>query len=557
MSNREDYLDSLLKSVTGPEEKKERKSSSVGAEPYEEISLEDEFLMKYDQELLDMDEDEFLKEFESTLDFSEYEEEMPDAEEQVSEEEWQNYDSIEINTMDQKNTPEMDYDSILASAGDSLFEANVDLEQETNSGKPDAENVQEDISLDGVDSIGLDDVDSIGLSESLPISDQEEATTEEADIDAILQAALGTSNLEELGSVDGEEAEADGFAMDDAELLDILSGMTEDSDLAEIGNILKAHDGDELLTGDELDGEEIELSVGDEASENTGKKGKKKRSKKKGDKKKAEAKGGKGKLATLFFGEDEVNVPEVGAMGSISDENMDILKDLEKDEKKKQKKEKKEQKKEKKEQKKKEKEEKKKLKAQEEALKPKKEKKPKKPKEVVPKGKPLPKGPVFLIFLMVASVVVLIYLGSTLVGYSTAMTQAEDMYDKGEYVEAYHLLRGMEIKEIDQEFYDKTRLTAYLQNEMDSYEVYIERRMYPDALNSLIHLVGKYDKYAEEAAGVGASAEYEQLLAQAVEALEATFQSGLEEAEEIYAMPERDEYTARLYEILERAGYTE
>lgn len=542
VSNREDYLDSLLKSVTGLEEKQRK---SMSATSFEDsltagIDPENDFLMKYDQELLDLDEDDFLKEFEKGLGEEEtaageaFKLEMDSSVDSKVKEApadfGQDFDSMEINTMDQPDMPSVDYDSILASAGESFFDGGIGADAPEN--------------VDTFPEMSLDDVDT--LSDSVSERDVD------TDVDAILKAALGTSDREELAAMGMGEENDDNLGAEnaEAELMDILSGMSDDSDLADIGNMLKAHDEDELLEDDGLDSLLDDLTGGAEEESDSEQEvsGKKKRSKKK-EKDGKKKKGALGKVAAVFLGEDDdIDVPEAAEMGNISDENMKILKDMEKAEKQKKKQEKKEQKK-------KEKEEKKLQKAAN--AKPKKEKKLKKPKEPPVKTKPLPKGPVFLIFLMGASIVVLIYLGSSYVGYTSGMAQAESKYDNGEYVDAYHLLQGMEIKEIDKEFYDKARLTAYLQKEMDSYEAYAGKKMYPEALNALIRTVGKYDKYIVEASGIGADQEFDRILEQAVTILGETYNVTLEEAEEVYQLPERDAYTARLYQLLERAGYTE
>lgn len=536
LSNREDYLDSLLKSVAGPEERERKSMSAISFEDSlaAGINPEDDFLMKYDQEFFDLDGDDFLKEFENGLgeeaaivgdDFDLGVDSSIGSKTKGAPMDFgQDFDSMEINTMEQSDMPSMDYDSILESAGDTLFDGGME-----------------------VDTLG--DMDTISASDS----------DVDSDVDAILKAALGTSDMEELAAMGMDEEKDGSYGAEDAnaELFDILSGMSDDSDLTDIGNMLRAHDEDELLAGDELDtfGDEWSENLEEAADSEQEANGKKKRGKKKkADRKNKDEQKKNGvfsKLSAMFFGEDDdIEVPEAAEMGKISDENMKVLKDMEKAEKKKKKKEQKEQKK-------KEKEEKRRLKEANAKQKPKKEKKPKLPKEPPVKTKPLPKGPVFLIFLMAASIVVLIYLGSSYVGYTSGMTQAEEKYDNGEYVEAYHLLQGMDIKEIDQEFYDKTRLTAYLQKEMDAYEAYADKKMYAEALNVLLCTVGKYDKYIVEASGVGAAQDFDKILEQAVAILGETYQVTLEEAEEVYQLPERDEYTARLYQLLERAGYTE
>lgn len=509
MSNREDYLDSLLRTVTGSEEigvsaeaesrkREETQSRNVEKtrEEAQQSSLEDDFLKEFEQEFEDFNEDDFLKEFEQDLEddflLQEPVKKQPQPEEPEPEApEEEEFGDLMINTMS-----------------------------------------QEDFDLPGDDLAG-----GIDFGDSA---------------DALGSMNTGPDKVPEAAS-----------AGEDAELLDILSALGGDDDLSDIGNMLKAHDeGALLLEDDGFDeiAEELgdgieELGPGsglnsdlDLGMEEKGASRKKKKASKKEEKQKEEAKkenaGFLGKLASTLFDEDneDVVVPEEGELGSISEENMKVLKELDKNKKKEQK-----------EQKKKEKQAKK---AEKQKKQPKKVKPPKPPKEKKPKekSKPLPKAPVILIYVMAASILVVIFLGSRLSGYSSGMSQAKASFDNGDYVTAYQQLAGMELKEKDQEFYDRTRMTAYLQKEWDSYEAYMGRSMYPEALDALICAVGKYDKYIGEASQVGADGELEEIRTKVEEALAAVFGLSMEEARAVYGQPDRVSYTTQLYELLLRAG---
>ena len=162
-----------------------------------------------------------------------------------------------------------------------------------------------------------------------------------------------------------------------------------------------------------------------------------------------------------------------------------------------------------------------------------------------------------LIVLMTVSVLVLVFLGSNLAGYSMGFSQAEAAYKKGDYVAAYQCLRGLKIKESDEKFYDKIRLTAYLQQELNTFDGYMVQEAYPEALDALISVVGKYDKYQPEAKAVNAEEEYEALLALAAAGLEEVFDVSVEEAREAYALEDRQAYTWMVYQLLSRAGVEE
>lgn len=249
------------------------------------------------------------------------------------------------------------------------------------------------------------------------------------------------------------------------------------------------------------------------------------------------------RLGLLLFGEDQEEPEEDPATKEANAAAAKEAKDRKKQEKK-----------EKQEQKKKEREEKKAQKEKEKQAKPKKEKKPKDPNPV-PKGKPLPKGPVVLIMLVGVSLVILINLLTSQTGYAISVSQAKEYYEQGDYVEAYGCFeQGAKVKAADEELYNKARLTAYVQQQIDSYQVYQKRDMYHEALNALILGVGRYDKNAYEAAATGAAVEYEKMLAKIEKALKKHYELTLDKARELYEIRDKEEYTLKLYEIIEDLG---
>lgn len=300
-------------------------------------------------------------------------------------------------------------------------------------------------------------------------------------------------------------------------------------------------------------------------------KGKKKKKGKKGEKgEKGDEKPGFFKrLSLALFGEEEVEVseedkiPEIGDIENISDENIDILRELEgkkgkqEDDAKARKAQKKKEKAEKKAQKKKEREEKKAQKAQEKAAKPKKEKKPKEPKTVI-KTKPLPKKPVFLIMLVGVSLVILINLITTQVGYTIDVANAKKYYEQGDYVEAYTCFtQGARVKAADEELYNKAKYTAYVQQQFRNYYMYREQNMHPEALNALICGLGRYDKNVSDAVKAGATAEYDKMLMDLEKLLSENYSMTLEQARTLYAIHEKEDYTYALYDVIDSLGLSE
>lgn len=345
---------------------------------------------------------------------------------------------------------------------------------------------------------------------------------------------------EEGGQIQDEAAlteENEASAADD--LLEMLSGLSEDTDLSDIGAMLKAdEDGEEIA-----DDEASDLEMLESIEELAGISGKKKKEKKSGF---------FSKFLTALFGEDEEELPvpvaEEGELENISDENLDILRELDSAEKEssdaKEEKKKKKKKKEKKEKEKKEKPQK------EKKVKPKKVKKPKEP-DLSP---PLPKKPVILIVVMAASIFLLILLGSNFMNYSGDLSASKENYRNGKYVEAYEALSGRKVKEADQQFYNQCAVMAMIQEEYQAYLALMDAGEYAMALDSLVRGVGRYDKYYEKAEEYDILLEYNELELKIEQVLGEQFGLSPEQALELYGMRRREDYSIGVRQILENLG---
>ena len=207
----------------------------------------------------------------------------------------------------------------------------------------------------------------------------------------------------------------------------------------------------------------------------------------------------------------------------------------------------------KKEKKKKEKKEKKPKPKKEKKPKPKKEKKPKPPK-VPDNTPPLPKKPVFMIFLLVASVVALIMVGTNLFGYANHLKDAKNAYSKKHYSETFSYVSGLEMKKKDEEIYHKYQVMALVSSELEAYESFMDAKFYDLALDCLVRTVGRYEKYSEDAEIYGCIDELNALELEAETILSETFGVTKQEALDFYSYKSRKEYSAALLNVIEEAG---
>lgn len=496
----EDYLDSLLSNIS-PEHKRqvqEKKSS--------------DYMADFEKELEHMDMEEFVQDFERELDSEE------EAGEGQSEQEF--FDNLE-----------------------DIVEGVQKPEGET---KPETEAGSEEEKQDG-------DIFEVNTMEDDGWTQSEETDSGEA-------------------SAVESEAEDDGRTGEEKELMELLSEVAQnDDDLSGIGDLLKADENNEPV---EDSGGDTQISLSDiagEGEEEESGKGKKGRKKKK-KKEKREGETFFQKISRVLFGEDNEEeieggkrsvagadanaaAPESQELGSISDENLQILQELdsagaggddssEEDKKGKKKKKKKEKKPKPKKQKK------------PKEKKPPKPKKPKKPKEV-DLSPPLPRGPVVLIFVMGASLMLFILLSANLLNYNNDVKAATASFNQADYVEAYQLLEGMKIKKGDEELYKKTLVLAQVQSEYQAGEILYTAKQYRKSLDSYICALGRYDINYEQAVEAGAEEEFAELEKKIVFQLDECFGVSPETAREIYATRSRKEYTKQIYDIVKALGLLE
>lgn len=352
-----------------------------------------------------------------------------------------------------------------------------------------------------------------------------------------------------FASLFGESDGSSGGALDlgnmgEADLMSLLSG----DGLGDIGDMLSQNDAGEMPMG-ELDAfsafAEGEMAANAPQDET------------KGNKKASKGKPGGflEKLSTILFGIDEdedetvaVKTKNAPSAGDLSNENAAILASMDEEEagkKKKKKKDKKE----------------KKPKKEKKEKKPKAPKKPKEPKAKKPKKPvevdntpPLKKGPVILIFLMVASLFALVMLGTNLVGYASTISKAKALRDGGNYAAAYGELFGLEIKPDDMELYNQVATLATVDSELNAFYLFLENDRSEEALDSLICAAGRCHINEDNAEVYGCASEMETLRTEVSNRLSEYYNMTYEEAIELYRLKDRDDYTIALKMKMKELG---
>lgn len=550
MANTEDYLDSLLNSINNTNMSGKKSKSYSGSDPYDNASeafrkFEREQEYKREQRKKREEEQRFLQEFEGELEQEDVDDFLRQFELELAEEE-ENEANESVNTQSSVDENAGNIADMVSNAVENSTADSSATSEQTVSG-----DTQAAASADNAEF--FENLEEIVSDASA--NDTDQGTPQGASKQGEMPGVSDEGAAQEAQSSEPEYVEEEPIGELDsanADLLELLNGVEGDADLSEIGDLLNADSNDITLqeTGAAYDEGVKAASSGSAA---TGTKEKADDEKKKPKKKK----GFFAKLAATLFGEEEestdvehVEVPESQDLENISDENLQILKELEaaeqagaaKEDKKQAKKDKKKAKKEKKEKEPKEKKPRK-----------KREKKVKEPKPEEPDNTPpLPKKPVILIFLMAFSILALVLLMMKLSGKNSYIDTAKQAMDNGEYVEAYEQLSGLNLKGNDQKLYKEVSTMAAVQEQYQAYLTLMGADKYDLALDALVRGIGRYDKGLDNAKKYGREGEMNHLKDQLEEALDQQFGMSTDDARKLYKIKDREEYSKEIQKIIQK-----
>ena len=253
---------------------------------------------------------------------------------------------------------------------------------------------------------------------------------------------------------------------------------------------------------------------------------------------KKEKKGFFAKLLDLFTEEDEEE--EENDQLKLSDENKQILEEMDKNGKNGKKKEKK-QKKEKK---------------------PKKEKQPKKPKKEKPKKEAAPAAPekklspkkiIPIVVVCVSLGAVILIVGNFLTEYMSKKSGREAYY-AGDYQTCYQNLFGRELNETEQVMYSKSESILTIRMWLREYEVFVNEGSELEALDSLLQAVHDYPSLLDYATQWNVQDEVTSAFGEILNILSEKYQLSQEEAQAIADISDNVEYTKNVMLVLQKLG---
>ncbi len=523
MPRNEDYLDSLLDSVTEITDFNKDSARDSGKKVRSEAQFLDEFEREIARDLETKSSRELVDEFERSLGLLPQEDILEGISTKTEPDGYQSAAKFLDSDTDNEDLLS-DLAGILGGGTDSDIEIPIDV--------PAPANVKDDIENDGI----ISDVDDGVISD---IEDDTEAIPdEEQDLTANISNVIKESD-------ESYQEEAESEAVNETE--DFSESVTEDfksseelsqeseGEIPDIGSLLDSFGEDIEGNSETVTGEDLKGNTSVENDET--------------DKAKKSSVFGKilEKIKEIFNRESQEEETH-------EEEALDLqpAEEIEGETPEDSKAAKKKAKAEEKARKKAEKEEAKKKAAEEKAL-----KKANKQKNKVPDNSPKVPITVLIAFVILsASIIVFIYILQDSVGHRSAIKSAKGYFDSDNYVLAYEKLSGLEIKEENEEettLYKRSLYLATLEYRLDSYSMYTGMDEIK-AIDALVRGTYYYTENMDKAEELGIQTQYETLGRQISTSLSDVYGVGETEVAELMKINDRKDYTKALYSILERQG---
>jgi len=153
---------------------------------------------------------------------------------------------------------------------------------------------------------------------------------------------------------------------------------------------------------------------------------------------------------------------------------------------------------------------------------------------------------VFIFFGLIAATMLV---GTNISSYSLSVQHAGDYFESKKYTEAYNEIYGINLKDEDKVIYDKIMTVMFVNKQLNSYHNYTYLGMYPEALDSLLKGLDKYEKYIELATMLDISEDLDYVREQILAELRDVFDLSEKEAMDIISIEDREEYSKKIYNI--------
>lgn len=162
-----------------------------------------------------------------------------------------------------------------------------------------------------------------------------------------------------------------------------------------------------------------------------------------------------------------------------------------------------------------------------------------------------------IVFVLFAICAVIIVIGTNIYTYTISIRDASKYFNAQKYNDAYYNVYGINIKDEDIELYDKIMTVMFVNKQLNSYNHYYQIEQYPEALDSLLKGLERYDKYIDLAKQLGIENDLNYVREKIVKELEHVFQLSEKDSKKLIGIKDQNEYSIKIYDVVsKRLGTT-
>ncbi len=151
-----------------------------------------------------------------------------------------------------------------------------------------------------------------------------------------------------------------------------------------------------------------------------------------------------------------------------------------------------------------------------------------------------------IIFMFFGIIAACIILGTDSFSYTHSITKATEYFGKQKYNSAYVEVRGIDVKDKDYEIYDKIMTVMFVNKQLNSYNNYYNMEMYPEALDSLLKGLQRYDEYISIAKELGIKSDLDYVRKQILGELNSIFGLTEEDSYSIIQSDSQENYSQKV-----------
>lgn len=157
-----------------------------------------------------------------------------------------------------------------------------------------------------------------------------------------------------------------------------------------------------------------------------------------------------------------------------------------------------------------------------------------------------------IVFVLFAVIAVAVLLGTEFYSYKQSIANAKESFEYDHYNEAYEEIAGLEMREEDENFSLQVKVVMYTYKQLNSFNNYYAAGMYPEALDSLLKGLKRYDKYFPVARVLEVDEDLVLVRGEILNKLEEVYSLTEQDAVELSSMRNREAYSRQVYDIAGR-----